>query len=59
MIPTSEGAAVRAEQVSRHYQMGSAEIRALDDVTLEIRTGEFLALLGSSSFDASANSAIA
>jgi ABC-type lipoprotein export system ATPase subunit len=48
MMATSEGVAVRAEQVSRHYQMGSAEIRALGDVTLEIRTGEFLALLGSS-----------
>jgi len=40
--------AIRAEHVSRHYQMGSALIRAVDDVTLEIRSGEFLALLGSS-----------
>jgi putative ABC transport system ATP-binding protein len=40
--------AIRAEHVSRHYQMGSALIRAVDDVSLEIRTGEFLALLGSS-----------
>jgi len=39
MMPTSEGVAVSADQVSRHYQMGPAEIRALDDVTLEIRTG--------------------
>jgi putative ABC transport system ATP-binding protein len=40
--------AIRAEHVSRHYQMGSALIRAVDDVSLEIQRGEFLALLGSS-----------
>jgi putative ABC transport system ATP-binding protein len=40
--------AIRAEHVSRHYQMGSALIRAVDDVSLEVRTGDFLALLGSS-----------
>src|SRR6266849_367399 len=48
MMPASNGSAVRAERVSRHYQMGSALIRAVDDVTLEVRSGEFLALLGSS-----------
>jgi putative ABC transport system ATP-binding protein len=48
MMDTNNGAAVRAEHVSRHYQMGAALIRALDDITLEIRAGEFLALLGSS-----------
>jgi len=48
MVPTGNGSAVRAERVSRHYQMGSAVIRAVDDVTLEVRAGEFLALLGSS-----------
>jgi putative ABC transport system ATP-binding protein len=48
MMPTGNGTAVRAERVSRHYQMGSALIRAVDDVTLEVRAGEFLALLGSS-----------
>ena len=48
MMPTGNGFAVRAERVSRHYQMGSALIRAVDDVTLEVRAGEFLALLGSS-----------
>jgi len=35
MIPASDGVAVRAERVSRHYQMGSALIRAVDDVTLK------------------------
>jgi putative ABC transport system ATP-binding protein len=48
MMPTGNGSAVRAERVSRHYQMGTALIRAVDDVTLEVRAGEFLALLGSS-----------
>jgi putative ABC transport system ATP-binding protein len=48
MMATENGFAVRAERVSRHYQMGSALIRAVDDVTLKVRAGEFLALLGSS-----------
>ena len=48
MMPTGNGFAVRAERVSRHYQMGSHLIRAVDDITLEVRTGEFLSLLGSS-----------
>lgn len=48
MMQTGNGSAVRAERVSRHYQMGSALIRAVDDVTLEVPAGEFLALLGSS-----------
>ncbi len=47
-MPTGNGFAVRAERVSRHYQMGSALIRAVDDITLEVRAGEFLSLLGSS-----------
>jgi putative ABC transport system ATP-binding protein len=47
-MTTGEVVAVRAEQVSRHYEMGSAIIRAVDDVTLQIRAGEFVALLGSS-----------
>jgi putative ABC transport system ATP-binding protein len=48
MMTTGSGVAVRAERVSRHYEMGAAVIRAVDDVTLEIRAGEFVALLGSS-----------
>ncbi|MGC1485541.1 MAG: ABC transporter ATP-binding protein [Candidatus Acidiferrum sp.] len=48
MMATVDGVAVRAERVSRQYEMGSAVIRAVDDVTLEIRAGEFVALLGSS-----------
>jgi putative ABC transport system ATP-binding protein len=48
MMTTGDGVAVRADQVSRHYEMGTAVIRAVDEVTLEIRSGEFVALLGSS-----------
>src|SRR5690348_4121764 len=48
MMTASIGVAVRAERVSRHYEMGTAVIRAVDDVTLEVRSGEFVALLGSS-----------
>lgn len=47
-MTASIGVAVRAERVSRHYEMGTAVIRAVDDVTLEVRSGEFVALLGSS-----------
>ena len=47
-MATTNGFALRAEHVSRHYTMGSALIRAVDDVSLDVRSGEFLALLGSS-----------
>ena len=47
-MTTGDGVAVSAERVSRHYEMGAAVIRAVDDVTLEVRAGEFVALLGSS-----------
>jgi putative ABC transport system ATP-binding protein len=40
--------AIRADRVARHYQMGDAVVRAIDDVSLEIRPREFVALLGSS-----------
>jgi putative ABC transport system ATP-binding protein len=48
MMTTDNGVAVRAEGVSRHYEMGAATIRAVDGITLEVRAGEFVALLGSS-----------
>jgi putative ABC transport system ATP-binding protein len=47
-MTTGNGLAVRAERVTRHYEMGTAVIRAVDDITLDVRTGEFVALLGSS-----------
>jgi ABC-type lipoprotein export system ATPase subunit len=40
--------AIRAEQICRHYRMGDTLIRAIDGVNLEVRAGEFVALLGSS-----------
>jgi ABC-type lipoprotein export system ATPase subunit len=43
-----DGVAVRVEKVERHYQMGPSTIRAVDGVSLEVRKGEILALLGSS-----------
>jgi putative ABC transport system ATP-binding protein len=42
------GVAVRTENVCRYYQAASEEIHAVDGVSLEVRPGEFLALLGSS-----------
>jgi putative ABC transport system ATP-binding protein len=48
MISTKNGEAIRTERLMRHYQMGTTLVRAVDDVTVTIRTGEFVALLGSS-----------
>lgn len=42
------GLAIRAIDVCRHYPMGGSLIRAVDGISLEVRDGEFLALLGSS-----------
>jgi putative ABC transport system ATP-binding protein len=40
--------AIRSENLCRHYSMGESVIRAVDGISLEIRAGEFVALLGSS-----------
>jgi len=40
--------AIRSENVCRHYWMGETLIRAVDGVSLEVGSGEFIALLGSS-----------
>lgn len=45
---TSDGMAIQTENVARHYQMGTTLVRAVDDVTLSVKSGEFVALLGSS-----------
>lgn len=42
------GTAIRTENLCRHYRMGETLIRAVDGVSLEVRSGEFVALLGSS-----------
>lgn len=41
-------AAIQTQELCRHYQMGGTLIRAVDDVTLTIADGEFVALLGAS-----------
>ncbi|HKV05120.1 MAG TPA: ABC transporter ATP-binding protein [Candidatus Acidoferrales bacterium] len=46
--PVPDRPAIRAEQITRHYQMGATLVRAADNVTLSVRAGEFVALLGSS-----------
>ena len=39
---------IQTKNVSRQYRLGEAVISAVNDVSLEIRAGEFVALLGSS-----------
>jgi ABC-type lipoprotein export system ATPase subunit len=46
--PHNGAPAIHAEQLCRHYRMGETLIRAVDGVTLDVRAGEFVALLGSS-----------
>jgi putative ABC transport system ATP-binding protein len=41
-------AAIQTENLCRHYQMGDALIRAVDGISLQVRSGEFVALLGTS-----------
>jgi putative ABC transport system ATP-binding protein len=45
---SSNGFAIRADRVSRHYKMGETLIRAVDEISLAVGAGEFLALLGTS-----------
>lgn len=40
--------AIRSQNLCRHYRMGDTLIRAVDGVSLQVRAGEFVALLGSS-----------
>src|SRR4051794_12169208 len=47
-ITTTDRAAIHTEALTRHYTMGSAVIRAVDGVSLQIAEGDFLALLGAS-----------
>jgi len=42
------GPLIQAQNVSRQYRLGEAVISAVNGVSLEIRAGEFVALLGSS-----------
>ncbi len=47
-IPGPNSLAVRTESVFRHYQMGESLVRAVDGISIDIRAGEFVALLGAS-----------
>ena len=47
-MTNNDNFAIRASDVCRHYQMGSSLIQAVQNVSLNVRQGEFLALLGSS-----------
>src|SRR6201985_398239 len=44
----ANGAAIRTVDLTRHYQLGSSMIRAVDGISLEVPPGEFVALLGAS-----------
>lgn len=44
----TEQTAVEAKNAARHYGSGSSAVKALDDVSLSIRKGEFFTLLGPS-----------
>src|SRR5580700_3950103 len=45
---SNNSTAIRIEDLSRHYRMGDALIRAVDGISLQVRGGEFVALLGTS-----------
>ena len=46
--PTHGACTIRTEDLCRHYRLGGTLIRAVDGISLEVRSGEFVALLGSS-----------
>jgi len=46
--PAAAPALIRCEGLSRKYRKGDTEVVALDDVTLEVADGEFLAVMGPS-----------
>ena len=46
--PKTRTTAIRSSDLRRHYRMGDSVIRAVDGISLEIRAGEFVALLGTS-----------
>ncbi|MBM9458984.1 ABC transporter ATP-binding protein [Nocardioides sp. zg-536] len=46
--PGTAGVAARTVDLHKTYGLGSAEVRALDGVTLELATGQFTAIMGPS-----------
>ncbi len=47
-LPVPNQPLIQAQNVSREYRLGETLISAVNDISLEIRAGEFVALLGSS-----------
>ncbi|HAU23230.1 MAG TPA: macrolide ABC transporter ATP-binding protein, partial [Gammaproteobacteria bacterium] len=41
-------ALISLNQITKHYEMGTQTVRALDGVTVEVATNEYLAFIGSS-----------
>jgi len=48
MVDPAGPLAIHTENVCRHYQMGETSVRAVDGISIDIRAGEFVALLGAS-----------
>lgn len=46
--PAIAASAIRVENLCRRYRMGETLIRAVDGISLQVRSGEFIALLGAS-----------
>jgi len=46
--PTGNGPVIALDHVTRVYEVGDSEVRALDDVSLRIGRGEFVAVMGPS-----------
>ena len=46
MAPAQDGIIVEAAGLTRIYRTGPAEVRAVDGIDLQVRRGEFLALVG-------------
>jgi ABC-type lipoprotein export system ATPase subunit len=45
--PTQQSAiAIQTDNLCRHYKMGDTLIRAVDGISVQVRSGEFIALLG-------------
>ena len=46
--PVDNGALIWVENVTKVYQMGDAQVHALRGVSLTVREGEYLAIMGAS-----------